>query len=304
MEFAYSNDLDDFIDPDMAYDYFWSDLITSKSAFKCPNENCNADITCANIEKVKQDMKQVPHFRGYHHIEGCQYDSKNKNSSTDSDEIYANAKIGISSCDKFLLNRPEAKDSTLESGTTSGYSRNEDSKKYTGGRYYSIRSLVSKWVQFRKNDLLDKALLKIEGKDITYKELFKGVFHQELDELPDQNRIYWGTAFIDRIESIPGYKIKFCSQFDYYEESINPSFIISDSDIEDYKVKKLLKLRLKTINELKTPIGLVFIYGIPYQKESKGNLYINFSLRNLDYLEIRYTDLFEQLKVNKEDEKD
>ena len=303
MEFAYSIDLDDFIDPDMAYDYFWSDIIKSRNAFKCPNEKCNADITCANIEKVKQDMKQVPHFRGYHHIEGCQYDSKNKNNSIESDENYENAKIGTNLCDKFLLNRPESKETAQESTATSGYSRNEDSKKYIGGRYYSIRSLVSKWIQVRKSDLLEEAFIKIEGNDITYKELFKGVYHQELDELPDQNRIYWGTAFIDRLESIPGYKIKFCSQFDYYAESINPSFIISDSDIEDYKVKKLLKLRLKTINEEKTPIGLVFIYGTPYHKESNGNSYINFSLRNLDFIEIRYTDLFEQLKVKKEDEK-
>lgn len=303
MEFAYSIDLDDFVDPDMAYDSFWSDLITSKSAFKCPNENCNADITCANIEKVKQDMKQVPHFRGYHHIESCQYDSKNKNNSIENDENYENAKIGTNLCDKFLLNRPESKETAQESTATSGYSRDEDSKKYTGGRYYSIRSLVSKWIQVRKNDLLEEAFIKIEGKDISYKELFKGVFHQELDELPDQNRIYWGTAFIDRIESIPGYKIKFCSQFDYYEESINPSFIISDSDIEDYKVKKLLKLRLETINKMEKPIGLVFVYGTPYCIEKKGNTYINFSLRNLDFIEIRYTDLFEQLKVKKEDEK-
>ncbi|MCF7495214.1 hypothetical protein L3V35_09145 [Vibrio sp. L5-1] len=38
LEEAYSNEYDDIIDAELAYDLFWSGVISSKSAFECPSE--------------------------------------------------------------------------------------------------------------------------------------------------------------------------------------------------------------------------------------------------------------------------
>lgn len=71
LEEAYSNEYDDIIDAELAYDLFWSGVISSKSAFECPSEFCEAKVTCVNMDVEKQDMQQSPHFRGYNHSPEC-----------------------------------------------------------------------------------------------------------------------------------------------------------------------------------------------------------------------------------------
>ncbi|WP_244922687.1 hypothetical protein [Xenorhabdus cabanillasii] len=69
LDIAYSTEIDDFIDPDRAYEYFWAGKLTNKRSFICPGENCYAQVTCANLDKESQNMHVVPHYKVYgkHH---------------------------------------------------------------------------------------------------------------------------------------------------------------------------------------------------------------------------------------------
>ena len=74
---------------------------------------------------------------------------------------------------------------------------------------------------------------------------------------------------------------------------INPSFFISAEQIEAYPVNNLVTKRLTRISESKDKRAFVFLYSKPH---AQGPNYINFDVDSLDYLEIRYLDLFDELK--------
>ncbi|MGE6995243.1 hypothetical protein ACQKIK_17790 [Pseudomonas sp. NPDC047961] len=63
LDVAYSIEVDDYVDPDKAYDLYWAGLIADKQAFLCPGTDCTAQVTCCNIDKDAQNMRVVPHFR-------------------------------------------------------------------------------------------------------------------------------------------------------------------------------------------------------------------------------------------------
>ena len=77
--------------------------------------------------------------------------------------------------------------------------------------------------------------------------------------------------------------------------------MINDSLIESYKIKKLVSTRLANIINSSMQVAFVSIYGLPSIKEGKlGRKYINFTMSNLDMIDISYNDPFtsdEQLKI-------
>ncbi|MFP1730218.1 hypothetical protein ACLEC0_12135 [Lonsdalea quercina] len=73
LDIAYSIEIEDFIDPDKAYDLYWSGIIKDNHAFVCPGTDCQAQVTSANLYVESQDMKVVPHFRVYgKHSNSCE----------------------------------------------------------------------------------------------------------------------------------------------------------------------------------------------------------------------------------------
>ena len=72
IEEAYSKEYNEIIDVEKAYELYWDGLITDKRAFECPK--CSLKITAANIDKVRVEMKNTPHFKAYgEHELGCSY---------------------------------------------------------------------------------------------------------------------------------------------------------------------------------------------------------------------------------------
>ena len=70
---AYSLEYNEIIDAEEAYELYSEGMITDKTAFICTGNGCEAQITCTNIDKEKEDMKQLPHFRVYgEHLDGCE----------------------------------------------------------------------------------------------------------------------------------------------------------------------------------------------------------------------------------------
>ncbi|KID56847.1 hypothetical protein JF50_13190 [Pseudoalteromonas luteoviolacea] len=305
LEEAYSTEYQEIIDPELAYDLYWAGIITDKSAFECPGDKCDAKVTCINLDQEKQDMRQSPHFRGYNHSDSCDATfGQDRPPGEESPQTPAQSKFVKSDVisDIFHLKRPKNQfakkdpkgiDPTKEKKKSRRRGRNiTGDELYGGSKYYSVRSLVSKFIRYRKNDSLTEYNVNINGKDVSYKSLFKGVYQQPLEALPDENLIYWGVAFIDYLDKQKCYKISFVQTLEHNGDNLRPSFFVSENMIADYPVKNLVVKRLNKLSKEKDKRAFIFIYSKP---RFAGGKYINFQLDSLDYLEIRYLDLFEEL---------
>lgn len=306
LEEAYSIEYGDIIDAELAYDLYWAGVISSKSAFECPSEFCDAKVTCVNMDAEKQDMKQSPHFRGYNHSKECDATIGKKPTIGAGDEYEPSASTVVLSDQKpdiFNLHRPKNQFAKKDKGMHDSNKRRAISNRKprvhsehelkTGSEYYTVRSLVTKFIRYRKDDSLSEHYVNINGKDISYSELFKGVYNQPISALPDEYRIYWGVAYINHMPDKKTYRIVFKSELLHNNNIIKPSFFISESQIENYPVKKLVTKRLTNISESDDRRAFIFLYSKPH---SQGSNYINFDVDSLDHLEIRYLDLFEELK--------
>lgn len=306
IEEAYSLEIGQVIDAEVAYDLYWSGKLTDKQKFICAGDNCTAQITCAGIDIPEQNQKQVPHFRmpSDTHSENCslfkdeyQIDHVGGGNSTTRGSNQVKSKK-----EKFNFSRPVVdtdidgskeppviKITPKSTGNGGGYSQSNNIK-----RMYSLRPVIKNWLKYRNANTLDKHYIDME-RDISYANLFKGVFRQNIDNYPDENLIFYGKAFIDKLKDDKGYRLKFLEPLkitiDEKVQEIKPTFFVSKEMIENYPIKSLLTTRLKKIEEKKQNIAAVFIYSKPILNVK----YINFNLKSLDLLEIRYLDFYQQI---------
>ena len=305
LEEAYSIEYGDIIDAELAYDLYWAGVIKSKSAFICPSEFCDAKVTCINMDVEKQDMRQSPHFRGYNHSDECDATIGKKATIGSGDDYEPSASKVIFSDEKsdtFNLNRPKNQFAKKDKGKRDSNKKRSNRKLRpivqgeheikSGSEYYSVRSLVTKFIRYRKDHSLTQHYVNIDGVDISYSELFKGVYNQPISALPDEYRIYWGVAFITYMPDKKTYRVGFNRSMSNNGNVINPSFFVPVSQIENYPVKNLVTKRLSKISGADDRRAFVFLYSKPH---AQGSNYINFDVDSLDYLEIRYLDLFEEL---------
>ena len=288
---AYSVEFAEIINAELAYDLYWTGIIRSKSNFRCPCTKCQAKVTCINLDQVKQNMRQTPHFRSYHHSQQCTVQHQTDKSLNE--QTIATASFHLQRPSQQLQPKQScsAPNNSLLLNNTLKHTSIE--KQASHSHYYSVRSLVTHFIQFRQQQTLEHHKVKITQDEICYQELFKGIYKQPLDKLPKHNCIYWGLAYIDFNQRKQFYRLTFVQTLTHNEMAIRPSLFISKRDIELYPVKKLLLSRLTNITELKDNRAFVFVYGKPSLHEDK---YINFKVTNLDHIEIRTLDLFEQLK--------
>lgn len=297
--YAYSIELNDIIDAEQAYEAFWSGEIRDPSAFKCPDSDCDGQVTCINMEKPENDMLQSPHFRGYHHSNECQLANEKSSGSPSRGSSSGSGKR--SELDELLLNRPTAPKSTSTNnqlvgiGGTSGTTSGKSTKTYRP-KYFTIRSLVSKFVKHRKANEEKGHFIKIENENISYKDLFIGVYNQNVDKLPKVNRIYWGVAYLDKDDLKDYYTIRFAEAFEKDDKELRPTIFLPEKLIDSYH-SKLIRERIKLYSKIKPPKAIVFIYAKPLPpKEKDGKTYVNFKVENLDLLDIRGLEFFEKLK--------
>jgi len=63
LEKAYSKDIKLCITAYKADMLYRKGKIKSKYNFKCPDENCNAPVTCANLDRPKEKRKRDPYYK-------------------------------------------------------------------------------------------------------------------------------------------------------------------------------------------------------------------------------------------------
>ncbi|MFQ6372970.1 hypothetical protein [Shewanella sp. YIC-542] len=305
LDIAYSIEVDDYLDPDRAYDFYWSGLIKDKKKFLCPGTDCTAQVTCANLDEDVQDMKVVPHFRIYgSHSKSCEIfndiplDLRYEDGVSVKEERRS---VDESVVDVFLLERPS---SYYDEPKINRFPNQKPVKKSqfikrpidsilrengSVGNIYSVRSVVSRYIRYKKDGSLDHRRVNIQGRDVHYRSIFKCIWEQDLDTLPDYPVIYYGWAFVNRLPSDYGYQIKFKKHFTKSEEGYITTVMIGDRLIDSYKVKKLVTTRLERIIKKEKSTAFVFIYGKPEENVSqKGVKYANFSITNLDMIDINY----------------
>lgn len=308
LDVAYSLEIGDFIDPELAYELYWAEVITDKTQFVCPGRNCDAKVTCANLDKERQDMLVSPHYKVYgEHSEECdaftplvEYAAETTRDASGG----LNQIKGQSSADVFKLKRPESHFKKLDNHNSSAIGSNgsvhikpgnleRSSEGYS--TYFSVRSIVTKFLCYRERGTTKDHFIKLANEQMPYKRAFRGVYNQEIDSLPSHSLVYWGKAFIDRTQADNAYRVKFVNKLKIDGREVNPSFFLGDDLVENYPVRNLVRKRLEKISSEKPNLAYVFVYGRP--NKTRNGRYVNFKVENLDYLEIRYSNLLYGSKV-------
>ncbi|GAB7195779.1 hypothetical protein [Dickeya undicola] len=302
LDVAFSIEFDDFVDPDRAYELFWSGVITNKKAFLCPGENCDAQVTCANLDSESQDMKVVPHFRVYgkHHSD-CELNNDvplKIEKIIDLSKKQEKLSIDHSVVDSFSLVRPESYYNSNKVGGDK-YKKVVDRKKYklqilsanlkqvgSIGKIYSVRTIVSRYLRYYNDGSINLRKINVSGKDFSYKEILKRIDNQRIEDLSEFPLIYYGWAYIDKYDN--AYRIKFKKNFLVNSKEVPVTLFITNKIIDRYPIRNLMVKRMRKISNQAKPTGFVFVYSKPKLVESKknGRVYVNFDVMNLDFIDI------------------
>jgi hypothetical protein len=302
LQFAYSEELDEVISIDDAYNFFWQGRLSNKQSFSCPGNNCDAQVTCACMDTKEVELKQAPNFRVYgEHSQDCEYMSFLQKEGY----VSSNRTVEDSSeqnCAEFILER---KQKPLETQTqTSPKDKVGQRQKVSGGyspysarpKYYSIRPIVDKFFDFHEDGVLSERFIKVNSDLRTYKQLFKGIFNQKSENIDDRLFIYWGLAFVNRTKKNDTYQVRFSGTFIHNGKEIRPSIFIKDSQLEEFKSKKRLEQYLNFETVEKSIQVFAFVYGYPVLIPKGEQAYVNFEVSNLDYLDFKSKKYFDKLK--------
>lgn len=291
MDIAYSIDFRDIIDPEKAYELFWKGIILNKQNFEWPDDNCSAQVTCANIEKLEHKMKQGVHYRVMGvHSEKCNYETENI--SLNSNSSIAQSKENPyknSVSDNFHLNRPKDYYDKKESDQSeNSFSKQKHKQKInssqknkivTSRNYYSIRPMVTKYLNNKNHNT---CFIVIKGKSINYETFFSNISKTTFNEISEYPQIYFGEAYINTLKN-KNIQIRFKNGFRQNDEdNYTTSIFINSETIEEEK-NLYWKKRILKVADSKKSESMVFIYGKP----KKNGEYINFNIKNLDFLETR-----------------
>lgn len=317
-EEAYSIQAGRTVTADRAYELFWAGIIDDKRAFHCPGESCVAQITCANLDVIEQDLKVQPHFRQYgKHTAGCPFDRERMVPSTSSLGMSSGSRntYKLSQADEFQLSRPadhfvrmtsaEPVVGRVEAGRTSTRARTTSVAEARQRKFYSVGTLVSRWLALRSEGRLADSQIQIGTLSTTYERLFRGVYNQDAQSLEGAAHVYWGKAWAERMPSGKGFRLRFNESFKIDDRPCRPTLLIYDDKLEKYELKKLLLSRLNAAIEKSKGACVLFVYGAPIVVHDLGSAtstapytrsFVNFKAPNLDLMEVRGLDLFEQMK--------
>lgn len=317
LEEAFSLQFGQTITAERAYELFWAGIINDKRAFRCPGDDCTAQVTCANLDALEQDLKVQPHYRPYgEHETGCTFA---KIATTPSRSVGPRGH-GFSIRDpetpdvfnlsrpanhfvRFTVETPPSPPGVRKPIPTRGGDQTDDGARQR--QYYSVANLVSRWLRFRKESGVARSEVRIGAATLTYEQLFKGVYNQNAEILVQAQHVYWGKAWAKRLPNDTGYRIEFNEKMKVDGMPRRPSLLVYDNVIEKYSVKKPLIERLQAAIEKSDGGCILFVFGAPiivpdFESATPTAPYtrsfINFRVNNLDMIDIQSLSLFEQLR--------
>lgn len=289
MYYAYSLELNDVIDSDKAYEFYWNGLITDKKSFECPSPNCEAQVTCANIDKLVTEMKQSVHFRIIgDHSEQCVITAKaaitNSGTLTKKDK----------KVDNFLLTRPanyfdksnqaskltrEIKQQVKTKLVKSIKSENKTKN------YYSIRSIVNNYIKLiSANKDVSSYFINIKGKEISYKDFFIKINEINFEDAPDHPRIYYHAAFVNTTKK-GNVQFRFSKGFkDNLDGYYKTSVFLNLEKLSGYSNFDYWNKKIDKVLDSKKPETMLYIYGKPQIYQG----FVNFHLYKFDFIEMKF----------------
>ena len=119
---------------------------------------------------------------------------------------------------------------------------------------------------------------------IDLKDLFIEVDNQDIDELPDEFRIYYGTAWFNKIPKQENYNVRFSNNLLCEGVHAQPSAFIPKLFIEQSSYTRFNELNfVKLVSKIPKKVFILTESG-PFLK---GGKYINIWLEGLEYIEYR-----------------
>ncbi len=295
LEEAYSLEYGDVIDAEKSYELFWDGSISDKRSFQCTDTNCEAQITCVNIDKKRGEMKQIPHFKCYgEHSDKCEVikefdelqENKNKKDKRSSMK-YIDGTVDI-----FSFNRPKrdgivikTKEAIDKVDAKERKARIKEQRKSSGRRnitYYSIKPLISKFEKYFEEGSLDKHFIDIKGFNVSYKRMFVSIKDIEIERVEKYYRVYFGTGRIYKTKKNNHDFVIFFEE-GWGNKGTKTSIYISTKVIDEHYRKNKWREELEDLVEGKDKKIMFFINSKP---EKKGDI-IYLPISNMDFIDYR-----------------
>lgn len=297
---AYSTDLEKTVDIEEAYELFWEGHILAKQNFECADENCDIQITAANLDKLRENMKRDPFYTTRNpHSPKCGYNPQNvKVPNTPSTR--KKGSVTKTASVHFCMTRPKShyqvkKNTKPTNDDDHGKPVVKDRKqrkKYDREnrpetpRRYSITPLVSHYGNIRDTEQSSVQMIETDKFSISFDEMFVPVNGQSIESLSPFWRIYYGQADVIRLNN-GQFMIKFHNTFEYEGEQIQPSLFIHNTLLEEAFNKKLKENKLIHYSSKREP-AWVFVYSAPKPSQGKDEKqYLNFNIKTMDFFDLR-----------------
>ncbi|CAH0992216.1 hypothetical protein SIN8267_02332 [Sinobacterium norvegicum] len=240
---AFAEDIELSITAQEADKQFAEGKIKSKFSFQCPDDKCDAPVTCANLDRPKLKRKRDPYYKVVgEHTSQCDIAKDidpQKKSSRITTDIYSDSDEYVDHAIRLNLQPPSTK-RPEPTGNTSGVYDTEararaghspESGKRKIQRSKTLSSLID---AFLANETHTVQLPEVGVIDI--RDLFVEINGQDLTELEDEFRIYYGKGWIKKRKG--GYGFVFANKLKFGELESQPSTYMSDSQIEDGSFKR------------------------------------------------------------------
>ncbi|MFC4764834.1 hypothetical protein [Dyella koreensis] len=317
LDVAFNEELQKPITAEEAYDLFWDGMLSDKRAFSCPDEQCAARVTCANMDKPEQSLGVQPHFRLYPpHRPDCPYDVAKASTAASSANLGSGQGNTVGP-DVFVLHRPPSHDvrhvgiADVPAGGAlrrhkQGLSRADAAT--TSRQLFSVSSVITRWLKYRKADVDATQTLTVGTETaIPFNALFECIYPKRKVPIGQKPRIYWGKAQVSELKPGGDYLLAFKSPARLVDEDQNllgeakPSFFIRRDLVEDHPKKRIrarLEQALKENGEC-----IAFIYGTPtlrtQTKDQGTRTFINIELGNIDMVCLHPPSFFDAIRRDK-----
>lgn len=295
LEEAYSLEYNDVIDAEKAYELFWEEIISDKRAFQCIDPDCDAQITCVNIDKVRADMKVRPHFKCFGvHSKDCgvikEFSEKKEARGKKENKTYI--KYIDDKIDIFSSSRPKrdgiivnTKNHINKLNPKEEKARIKNEYKDNGRRnvtYYSIKPLISKFEKYSSENTLYGHFINIKGFNISYEKMFINIKDKDIATVEEYSRVYYGIGniYVPK-KNNDDFIIFFENSFS--KEKIKTAIYISSKIIDEHYRKDKWRKELKKLVEIKDKKIMFFINGKPEKKEKM----IYLSISSMDFFDYR-----------------
>ena len=270
--------------------------IKSKYLFECIDENCDAQITCANLLKEVKKRKKDPYFIYVgDHSDECKerekieiLERKQQEEHDSKPRKYISEKIALFNFDKPSNKKVET--TSVGSNTPTSTITNQPNTPENGSQASKrpSKKALSSWVKLFKDKDSDISVI-YNDEEIHIRDLFINIDEvTDIADLDDEPRIYYGTVWVNPKDQ--GFQLSFKNKVQLGELTKQPSLMLFSSKIKNeaengrFSEKTLNQLaEMKTKNNRPKPITVYIFSQLPPQLSKNGS-FINFYAKELTYI--------------------